>query len=926
MSTPQKNSIILKWLKRIISTVILLEIIYLIIFNAALNITYTQLLVNKIKPDKFKIYWQSAWTPYPLRIHAKGFSITGESKTQEWQVNAKSASASVSILPLLKRNLKIHSIVGENAEYFQRPKIKPNKDYSKVEKYFPLIKDRDANKMATLGTTFKPGKSWKIDIDDISAHGDHKFWLYQIKGDMSGDLHASISIQTRGGPFSIQKGKMNITLNALQIKGGDELMKETQINGKFELAPVVFAKNKGIKIISFLTIDSHITGHMGSLDYLSTYLKPLQDIQLHGQGMLSGRLSFAKGVLLEGTDLKIDTTKLTMSALDYRVEGDCRIGLNVTTDQPDGLEVGILYNDLRTYVEKDQHDHNKSEIPFIDGKSLSIKAIGSPVIFPHDSNSSLNQLFVDIPAVTVDNLNVFQRYIPHKWPFKIYEGQGELNAKGTFKANSFEAEIKILSTATDIDINEHRFKSDLDFLFKLKAQSEKSLDINMSGSYLSLKNSRLINEKPSDKRKSELWDTTLNIDKGAITLQTEGLLDENNQTENLFVLLKKHKLRELLSNTNAELKIAGDISQIEWMDLLLKNSLDLSFSGSGKVNIDLLLEKGLPAKGSIVKLKPKDLKVSMLDYHFKGDADIVLKVEKGGESPNLGFDLRLQKGLLKRKHEKHSVISNVTLELQGIAKNLSHNGPKEELELHVKIPSAEVENIFAYNHYLPKNSPLKFIKGYANLTADIKLKHNDAKGFIKLSAKDITMLVDEEKIITKLALDVKLRKGIPKKMKYDISGTTIKLYDTKVIGRKTSYQKKGWSASAVLDKAHVVWKKPVKLDLKAKVKIKDTRPFVALLDNEHKEYSWVSHMLTVEDIHGVADLKISNNIILIPYLFFQSKHVELGAKGIISPKLRDGIFYFRDKIFTSTLKTRNGTKHFGILHSKKKFDDYVIPH
>ncbi len=920
---------ILQWIKRIIFTLILLEVIYLVVFNAALNIPYTQTLVNKIKPDKFKIFWESAWTPYPLRIHAKEVSVTGETKTQEWQVDAGSGSASISILSLLKRNLKIYNIVGYNAAYFQRSKIKPDKDYSKIDKYFPPIKGRGVNKLATTGAVAKHGKAWRINIGEIDAHGHHTFWFNQIKGDMDGDIHLNLSVQTHGGPFSIRDGKADITLNALRIKEGKALMRQTQIKGRFGLSPIVFTKNKGIKILSFIAIDIDITGHMNNLDYLSTYLEPLKGMRLQGKGVVGGHLSFDKGKLLAGTDVKIDAKDFSIFMLNYKADGDCQIELDVTTEKPDQLGVEIVFDDLQAYTEEDKSQTSgskKIETPLFSGNGLAIKAKGSPAIFPHDSNdSSATKLEIEIPSVTVGNLNVLQQYIPHKWPFNIYKGQGELHAKVNFLADSFDAEVKIRSKDTQIGINRHRFKSDLDLLLKLSAQSMESLDINMSGSYLSLKNSRLFNEKVKDKRKSELWNTKLAIDKGTLTLQTSNLLDDQNKTDRLFEVLKRHKLRDLLDNTDAELKIAGNISQIEWINLLLKNSLGLSFSGSSKVDMDLLLKKGWSAKGSIIKVKPGNLKVDMLDYDFRGDGILVLKVEKGGESPNLGFDLNLHKGLLKRKHEKRAVIKNVTLHVQGVAKNLSHNGPKEELDFHLKIPSAEVKNVSVYNHYLPKNSPLRFIKGYAKLTADIKLKHHDAKGYIKLKAKNVTMQVDEQKISTKLALDVKLRDGIPKKMKFDISGTTIKLYDAKVIGSKTNYREKGWSASATLKKAHIVWKDPVRLDLKSTVKIKDSRPIVALLDNERKKHNWISNLLTVENIRGVADLKMVNNTIRIPYVYFKSDKIDLGIKGIINPKLRDSIFYLRYKKLDGTLKTRNGKKHFGILKSKKKFNSYVIP-
>ena len=53
--------------------------------------------------------------------------------------------------------------------------------------------------------------------------------------------------------------------------------------------------------------------------------------------------------------------------------------------------------------------------------------------------------------------------------------------------------------------------------------------------------------------------------------------------------------------------------------------------------------------------------------------------------------------------------------------------------------------------------------------------------------------------------------------------------------------------------------------------------------------------------------------------------IDIGAKGIISLKLRDGMFYFCFKMLKGLLKLRNGKKNFDILHVQKTFCNYVIP-
>ena len=88
-------------LKKIIVTgvkiVAIVEIVYLVVLNLALQLPVTQSLVNAIKPDKFHVSWETAWTWYPFRLHARGVSANGQSRAQQWQLDAVAASGSIAI-------------------------------------------------------------------------------------------------------------------------------------------------------------------------------------------------------------------------------------------------------------------------------------------------------------------------------------------------------------------------------------------------------------------------------------------------------------------------------------------------------------------------------------------------------------------------------------------------------------------------------------------------------------------------------------------------------------------------------------------------------------------------------------------------------------------------------------------------------------
>ena len=103
-----------RWLKRITLAVVVLELFYLGLGNLALRLPLTQTVLNTIRPDKFEVSWDEAWTWYPFRVHARGVSANGQSRRQQWQLELPVGSASISLLPLIFKHVNLSDLYGEN--------------------------------------------------------------------------------------------------------------------------------------------------------------------------------------------------------------------------------------------------------------------------------------------------------------------------------------------------------------------------------------------------------------------------------------------------------------------------------------------------------------------------------------------------------------------------------------------------------------------------------------------------------------------------------------------------------------------------------------------------------------------------------------------------------------------------------------------
>ena len=227
-----------------------------------------------------------------------------------------------------------------------------------------------------------------------------------------------------------------------------------------------------------------------------------------------------------------------------------------------------------------------------------------------------------------------------------------------------------------------------------------------------------------------------------------------------------------------------------------------------------------------------------------------------------------------------------------------------------------------YNQYLPDQSAIRVLSGEAGLTADIKLEPKAADGYVKLQTKRLRSRINDQEISGEVTADVKLAGGVPKKMEFDISGSTLSLEKVNVTGKQENFEDESWHARLDLLNGYAVWKKPTRVKADLSVTMNDTRPLAAILSNQRGKHGWLENALTVDDVHGQAQITVTREQIVISHALAESDDIDVGAKGIIDARTREGVFYVRFKKMDGLLKIKDGNRNFDILNAREKFEEY----
>jgi len=901
-------------LKRIILVLAIVVVAYLSLVNLALNLPLTQSLINQHRPDQYAVHWERAWSWYPLRVHARGVSVDGQTSSQQYQADVAAASASLSLLPLLTKTVRVHDVEARDVAFRLRPRPKPEKDYGAIKAFFPTIRDRDPNSPAVPRKPRKEGTGWTIVVDDIRALGSHDLWVYQVRGALEGDVRGNLSFQTRGGPFSMSGGEADVALRSLTINKDWEVSSGGSLKGRFGLAPFVLSENRGLKKLAFLSVDAELDAPVGSLEFLDFYLRRFHGLEVDGKGHMKGRLKYDKGDLAPGTQVAISADELVLAAAPYEVAGDGKIDINVDQADPETLNVGVLFGALEAL-------HRDDGEPLLRGEGLAVEAQGTNRILPDEERATgRGRLALTIPAVEVPDLRVYQRYLPDKWGVALVGGQGSLSGKAAYSDRSVTGELDLTSSNADLAVKDYRFETDLALGLRVQGEVAESASVDISGTYLRLDGARLASAR---KGASEPWGLSLTIDRGTLGVPIpEGEAGEQSLRQ-LSAVFKEQGLKAVLATADADLGSHLEVSDLGWVNLLFKNPFGLAISGSGAIDSDLKVRDGWLGKGTKLNVRPEGLGVQVLDYSAQGNGRVSLEVLKGGERPDIRVGATLGDARLKRLGEEDAFVQDVKLEVSAVATSIGLDRGGSVAALDLRIPSARVKDMSVYNQYLPAKAPLELLGGEADLTADVHLEPQSAGGFVKLTTDGLRSRLDEQEVSGRLTLDVRLRGGVPAEMAFDISGSSLLLDRLHVTGEQKGFDAEGWRARFDLTKASAVWKKPVKLNLEAEIEMVDSRPIVAMFANQRGKEGWLDKILTVRNVKGRGSMEVDDRRALVPYAMVGSDKIDVGFKGLLDPGGREGIFYARFRKLDGILKAKDGERNFDLLGARKTFDAYA---
>ena len=769
-----------------------LAALYLIPVNLALNLPATRAYLNRIAPDRFTLEWTRAWSWYPLRVELRGLAADGQTATEQWQVDAARTSASVALLPLLRDGLiRVHDVDLVDLELRLRPRPQQAADaQDPLRAFFPIIRNRDPAALAEPAPP--PGGALRLEIDDLQVRGRHAFWVSHLRGTVPGEVSGSFTLDTAAGQVGLTGGALDLRLESLAIGDDTDVSADAAIKGRIEVPPFVIAETKGILALTIPWVDAEVDLPVQNLDFLPLLIGGADGLGLHGQGRLRGRVVYAFGELLIGTDLHIDAHELGMQLGPMGFAGNGQVEMLQDPTDRNQADLKVHFNEVQAHLPptgtKAAADKtSRQDPPLFVGHGLEVWLHArtadtgidhtDPRVRPKrdlkpkpktatglPAGQELH-LTLTIPEMTVPDIGVHNRLLPAKWQLALLGGTGVLSGQVELAPDAMTIALDLGSDKADLRWRDYRATTDL--LLQLRAAIKAGagpdqVALDLAGTKLRVDDTQVAAlasaatgaPKEPASPAPPAWQAQLTVDRGALRVPAKATPTDPSPIRAVARALGDQGFGALLSQADGQVATTLTVSQLDWIAALMSRPLGLGLSGTAEIDADIRLADGWPTTGTKLTVPPTRLGLALLEHRVDGQGQASLTLEHSGKHPRLRLEVGLADAQMHRHDEAQPGIGEARLDAAVVVTDpLGKHGGVAEATL--KLHSARVYDMATYNAYLPANAPLALVGGGASLVGDLRLDPKHAQGAFVLVADGVRLALDR----TELSGD--LRIGCP---------------------------------------------------------------------------------------------------------------------------------------------------------------------
>jgi hypothetical protein len=396
----------------ILTAALLLEALYLLAANVALNSSLLENRLNR-RPQRFEIHWRAAWSWWPGSVSLRGVEIRGSSKRVDWYAHLDSVAATFELRPLRQRTVHLRRVRAAGVDYRQRRKPLPGVTSRIPEAELPPIPGLPA--VTAPFPPPPPGSRprWTILADDIVCDVG-QIWIERYR--LMGPFRVSTAM-TLIPREALEFPDVRLAMRSGELRAGEEaIFERLGMDVRAQVHRFVPRGLKRLEFFRYLSGRFALQSDSASLFFLEAYFRKTPWVRFNDRGAGDIVLVLDHGRLVEGTQLDLHNDQVDMEFLDRRLTGQGVIRGVVQEKE------GRLQSEFTARLTKFALAPVGGARPFARGET-AVLAARSDTLDLANPFTDLHVRF-DVPRADILDLTFYNSLIPAGSRFRLLSGTG----------------------------------------------------------------------------------------------------------------------------------------------------------------------------------------------------------------------------------------------------------------------------------------------------------------------------------------------------------------------------------------------------------------------------------------------------------------------------------------------------------------------
>jgi hypothetical protein len=319
--------------------------------------------------------------------------------------------------------------------------------------------------------------------------------------------------------------------------------------------------------------------------------------------------------------------------------------------------------------------------------------------------------------------------------------------------------------------------------------------------------------------------------------------------------------------------------------------------------------------------------VDMMDWRATGELAVRSKVEAAAEGVSTSVDVSLREVELASREGGEPLLAGADLELHADAGELDISGGVDGMASSLEAISLDLTNAYVADitrFPIPAVEDFTLDSGEVLVeTHTVLTRENGGEATIDVHGEGIDASYGEVAIKGDLSLDLNVATDDVRDRRFDFTDSGLKI-DMVTIedGKRTDTN---WYFHLDMTEGWLHLKDPGEIFCSAEIKMKDTRPLIAILGQQKAIFNKLKGILDFKDLEAGADLEVAANRLEIENFDIDSEGLKLKANLQIQDKKARGILYTKFHGIPFGLDMRGEKNDIRLRKPLQWYEEQTVP-